>query len=363
MLAPFRSQGLTPYLVGMVGVILASLLRFAFNPFLGEHLSFSFDYLAVFVAAWTGGFWPATATAIVSSLVSIVFFTDQYLSLKISSVEELIELIFFLTVSEIIAILCELTLRALDSAKRAEIEKDDFVATVAHELRSPLSVIYYANSMNRIAMEEGPAGEYPSEQLDVIDRQVNHLNLLINDLLDISRAARGKIQLRKRRVEMAPIIDGALEKSRPLIANHGHTLQLEVSRRPMSIFADPVRIEQMLTNLITNAAKYTPDGGQIGLFAEPVGESVVVSVHDNGVGILPEMLPRIFDMFVQGEGSRDRTEGGLGIGLSLARKICELHGGTIRAESAGRNRGSKFTITLPLAEPVAADVNLQRAAV
>jgi signal transduction histidine kinase len=349
VLAPFRSRGLTPYAVGIVGVVVATVLRFLFDPFLGEHLSFSFDYLAVFIAAWTGGFWPAIATALLSSLVGNYFFTDPYLSLEISSVEELIDLIFFILVSATIGILSEISLRALARAKKAEEEKDNFMATVAHELRSPISVIYYANSLNRMA-----STEQPSDQLDVIDRQVSHLNLLIEDLLDVSRVARGKIRLDRQQVDASSIVQGAIEKARPLITSHRHTLKLDVSPEPMPLNVDPVRIEQAMANLIINAAKYTPDGGKIFVVAKPVGDSAILSVRDNGVGIAPEMLPRVFELFVQGETGRDREEGGLGIGLALVRKITEMHGGSVRAESPGENRGSEFVITLPPEQPAVA---------
>ena len=348
MLAPFRYRGFRPYAVGFIGVVVASLLRKLFDPYLGEHLSFSFDYLAVFVAAWTGGLWPAIATAILSSLVGNYFFTDPYLSLAINSVEELIDLIFFILVSTIIGMLSEISLRALTRAKKAEEEKDNFMATVAHELRSPISVIYYANSLHRLA-----SAEQPTDQLDGIDRQVDHLNLLIEDLLDVSRVARGKIRLNRQHIDASSVIQGAIEKARPLITNRKHTLELDVSSEPMPVFVDPVRIEQVMANLLTNAAKYTPDGGHICITAKPAGDSAILAVRDNGIGILPEMSSRVFDLFVQGEMGHDRDEGGLGIGLALARKISEMHGGSVSVESAGRNRGSEFLVTLPIEQPAA----------
>jgi signal transduction histidine kinase len=348
VLAPFRYRGFRPYAVGFIGVVVASLLRKLFDPYLGEHLSFSFDYLAVFVAAWTGGLWPAIATAILSSLVGNYFFTDPYLSLAINSVEELIDLIFFILVSTIIGMLSEISLRALTRAKKAEEEKDNFMATVAHELRSPISVIYYANSLHRLA-----SAEQPTDQLDVIDRQVDHLNLLIEDLLDVSRVARGKIRLNRQHIDASSVIQGAIEKARPLITNRKHTLELNVSSEPMPVFVDPVRIEQVMANLLTNAAKYTPDGGHICITAKPAGDSAILAVRDNGIGILPEMSSRVFDLFVQGEMGHDRDEGGLGIGLALARKISEMHGGSVCVESAGRNRGSEFLVTLPIEQPAA----------
>jgi signal transduction histidine kinase len=348
VLAPFRYRGFTPYAVGFTGVVVATLLRKLFDPYLGEHLSFSFDYLAVFVAAWTGGLWPAIATAVLSSLVGNYFFTDPYLSLAINSVEELIDLIFFILVSATIGFLSEISLRALARAKKAEEEKDNFMATVAHELRSPISVIYYANSLHRMA-----SAEQPTDQLDVIDRQVDHLNLLIEDLLDVSRVARGKIRLNRQHVDASDVIQGAIEKARPLITNRKHRLEVDISSQPMPVFVDPIRIEQLLANLLTNAAKYTPDGGHICITAKPAGDSAILAVRDNGIGIAPEMSSRVFDLFVQGEMGHDRDEGGLGIGLALARKIAEMHGGSVSVESAGKNRGSEFLVTLPIEQPAA----------
>ena len=351
MLAPFRSRGLTPYALGFCGVVVASVLRALLDPYLGEHLSFSFDYLAVFMAAWTGGFWPAIATALLSSLVGNYMFTHPYGSLAITSLEEGIDLSFFIVVSATIGLLSEISLRALSRAKTAEAEKDNFMATVAHELRSPISVIYYANSLNRLASHE-----QSSDQLDVIDRQVTHLNLLIEDILDVSRVARGKIRLNRRQVDASSVIQGAIEKARPLITSRKHTLQLDICDEPMPVFIDPPRIEQVITNLLTNAAKYTPDGGRITLVAKPEGDSAVFAVRDNGIGIAPEMLARVFELFVQVDGSRERDEGGLGIGVALVRKILEMHGGSVRAESAGKNRGSQFVITLPLRQPAPAKI-------
>ena len=188
-------------------------------------------------------------------------------------------------------------------------------------------MIYYANSLNRMA-----STEQPSDQLDVIDRQVSHLNLLIEDLLDVSRVARGKIRLNRQHVDASSIIPGAIEKARPLITSRKHTLELDVSSEPMPLFVDPARIEQVMANLLTNAAKYTPDGGHICVTAKPAGDSAILAVRDNGIGIAPEMLSRVFDLFVQGEAGRDRDEGGLGIGLALVRKISEMHGGSVRVE-------------------------------
>lgn len=343
MLAPFRSRGVTPYLIGVAGVVVATLLRQFLDPLLGDHLSFSFALLAVFVAAWTGGVWPAVATAILSAVVSNYFFTA---SLNISTPEEFLDLLFFVAMSVVIGVLSEISLLALLRAREAEREKDNFMAAVAHEMRSPLSVIYYANTLNRMAQSDPT-----SDQLDVIDRQVHHLNLMIEDLLDVSRVARGKIKLNRQCVDAAALVAGAVERAQPLVESHKHQLAVQVPPQPIQLDVDPARMEQVLTNLLTNAAKYTPDGGQITIRAEAAAGAAIFSVRDNGIGIAAEVLPRVFDLFVQADAALDRTEGGLGIGLALARKIVEMHGGTVRATSAGKNCGSEFVVSLPLAQP------------
>jgi len=342
MLAPFRTRGIWPYVYGVAGVIIATFLRQPLHTWLGDHLSFSFDYLAVFLAAWTGGLWPAVTTAILSALVSNHYFTQDQ-SLQITSLEEALDLSFFVVVSFVIGLLSETSLRALTRAKQAEQDKDAFMAAVAHEMRSPLSVIYYASTMSRLS-----GSERPTDQLDVIDRQVRHLNVMIEDLLDVSRVTRGKIKLNRRQVDAAAIVAGAVERARPLIERHKHQLKVQVSPEPMALFVDPLRIEQVLSNLLTNAAKYTPDGGKIVVRVREDGGQAVFSVRDNGIGIAPESLPRVFDLFMQAESGRDRRDGGLGIGLALARKIAEMHSGTVQAESGGENQGSEFVVTLPL---------------
>jgi signal transduction histidine kinase len=157
--------------------------------------------------------------------------------------------------------------------------------------------------------------------------------------------------LSRQLVEVSSIVAGAVERARPLIDRHKHALKVEVPSRPIKLFVDPVRIEQVLANLLTNAAKYTPDGGEIVVRAEIADDTVILAVRDNGIGISPEMLGRVFDLFVQADEARERTEGGLGIGLALARKIVEMHGGTVTAASKGDSHGSEFTVSLPLAQP------------
>jgi signal transduction histidine kinase len=220
-------------------------------------------------------------------------------------------------------------------------------------MRSPLSVIYYANSLNRMAGDQTI-----NDQLDMIDRQVHHLNLMIEDLLDVSRVARSKIKLNFQRAKVSSIVAGAVERATPLVENHRHALKVQLPAKEIELFVDVHRLEQVLTNLLTNAAKYTPDGGEIIVRAEAIGGKAILSVCDNGIGIAKDALPTIFELFVQVDGGRDRAEGGLGIGLALARKIVEMHSGTLQATSAGKNRGSEFVVSLPVEQPATQQFSL-----
>ena len=356
MLAPIRVPGWTAYAIAVSGIVVAGAVRYLVDPVLGDHASFSIFFLAVSVAAWMGGVWPAAFAAILSCLVGNYFFTHPQRSLAISSHEELYSLVLFLTVSLIIGMLSEISLRALERARIAEQAKDDFMATLAHELRSPLSVIHYANALNRLS-----GAEEARDHIDLIDQQVHHLNLMVQDLLDVSRAARGKIRLDRQHVDASAVVEGAVAKARPLIESRQHQLIVDVSAEPMPVFVDPARLEQVLANLLTNAAKYTPDGGEIHLRVEPAEDSAVFTVRDNGIGIPEQMLPRVFDLFVQVDAQSKLSDGGLGIGLALVQKLVEMHGGCVRASSAGANRGSEFVVSLPLDVPAPSRPTLVRA--
>jgi PAS domain S-box-containing protein len=238
-----------------------------------------------------------------------------------------------------------------DALREADRRKNVFLAVLSHELRNPLSAI--RNAL-RLADNEATADERAWVR-EVVDRQSRHLALLIDDLLDLTRINEGKFQLRRERLALGVVLDRAVDSARPLIEQHAHALRVEVPPGPIHLDADPTRLEQIVVNLLTNAAKYTPRGGSIRLEARVEGGSAVVAVTDNGVGIPPEMLPRIFEMFAQVDVSLDRSQGGLGIGLSLVRNLVEMHGGTIVATSPGADRGSTFTVRLPLAAEVEAE--------
>jgi CheY-like chemotaxis protein len=193
---------------------------------------------------------------------------------------------------------------------------------------------------------------------EVVQRQVRHMARLLDDLLDVSRITHGKIELRKERVDLVAIAKDALQTSRPFIEADQHEVSISLPPEPLFLEADPARLEQVLTNLLNNAAKYTPSGGQIGLTITRVGEEAVVRVRDTGAGISADFLPRVFDLFAQAQRSLDRSEGGLGIGLTLVRRLVEMHGGSVEAYSAGPGQGSEFTVRLP----ALADAKLARSA-
>jgi PAS domain S-box-containing protein len=222
--------------------------------------------------------------------------------------------------------------------------KDEFLATLAHELRNPLAPIRQAAL---ISTAPGATEAQKRWSHDVINRQVQHMALLLDDLLDVSRITRGTLELRIEMTELAAVIDAAVETARPALDARRHSFTIDAPAEVVHVAADPLRLAQVLSNLLTNAAKYTDPQGRIRLRVTCDAEGVTISVTDSGIGIPPESLGSVFAMFSQVHSSRDRSEGGLGIGLALARGLVELHGGTIEARSAGAGRGSEFTVRLP----------------
>jgi PAS domain S-box-containing protein len=223
--------------------------------------------------------------------------------------------------------------------------KDEFLATLAHELRNPLAPIRQAALISKLATATEAQKRWSH---DVISRQVQHMSLLLDDLLDVSRITRGTLQLRKQATELSSVVDAAVETARPTLDAKRHRLSIDIGREKSYFSADPMRIAQVLSNLLTNAAKYTDPEGSIRLLARRTADSVVVQVIDNGIGIAEDALPRIFQMFSQVSTTQDRSDGGLGIGLALAKGLIELHGGHIEATSSGLGRGSEFTVRLPI---------------
>ena len=218
--------------------------------------------------------------------------------------------------------------------RQGDRRKDEFLATLAHELRNPLAPIRNALEILRIADDDATVR---AETRQVIDRQVTHMVRLIDDLLDLARISSGKLILRISNVDVATVVNAALEVTRPLISAAGHELKLQLPSSRVALDADPVRVAQVLQNLLGNAAKYTERGGHISLTASVERDMVVFSVQDDGIGIPRELLPRVFDMFSQADGPLERSRGGLGVGLSLVRRLVEMHGGRVEARSDGSN--------------------------
>jgi PAS domain S-box-containing protein len=238
-----------------------------------------------------------------------------------------------------------------EALARADREKDEFLSVLAHELRNPLAPVVYALRL----LDEKPLDDPDRWYIRrIVDRQMRRLARLIDDLLDVSRIRTGKVELRKSRIDLNVLIGHAVDGVRPLCEDRGHTLTVSLPPEPVWVDADPNRIEQVLANLLSNAVKFTENGGHLSLAAERHGQEAVVRIKDDGVGIAADLLPRIFDLFIQGDRSLDRSRDGLGIGLTLSQRLVELHGGTLEAQSAGTGQGSEFVVRLPALPSVAA---------
>ena len=243
--------------------------------------------------------------------------------------------------------------RLLGELKLADRRKNEFLATLAHELRNPLSPIRHAVQLLRLAQGDPDRHQ---QSLTMIERQVGQMVRLIDDLLDIARITNDKLALRKERIELAAAVASALETTQPLLEESGHELTVTLPPEPVYLDADLTRLAQVFVNLLNNAAKYTERGGRIELMAETGGGEVVVRLRDNGIGIAPEHLPHLFEIFSQTAPALERSSGGLGVGLALARGLVGLHGGSIEGHSAGPGQGSEFVVRLPFAgaDPVPA---------
>jgi len=240
--------------------------------------------------------------------------------------------------------------RAEDALRDADRAKNEFLATLAHELRNPLAPIRAAVKILQLKAKPTPDTQ---SALDVIERQTRQMTRLIDDLLDVARITSNKLELRREQVDLNAILDAAVETSRPLIEQRGHELILKAPAKPIHMDGDLVRLAQVISNLLNNAAKYTERGGRIWLTASRKGDEAIIRVRDTGIGIPAEVLPNIFEMFNQADRSAGGP-GGLGIGLTLVKRLVEMHGGTIHAQSEGRGKGSEFVMRVPLTSSRAA---------
>jgi len=233
---------------------------------------------------------------------------------------------------------------------KADRRKDEFLAILAHELRNPLAPI--SNGLH-LLNRPGIDGAAFDNIREMMERQVNHMVRLVDDLMEVSRITRGKIKLHKETVDLAEILVNAIETSRPLIDKERHQLNINLPTEALKVEADGVRMAQIITNILNNAAKYTPEGGHIWLRVWREGSEAIISVRDNGIGIPGDMLPKVFDLFTQVSRNTHRAQGGLGIGLTLVQTLVKLHGGSIEVHSKGINQGSEFLVRLPLVEAMA----------
>jgi two-component system CheB/CheR fusion protein len=237
----------------------------------------------------------------------------------------------------------------LNELAEADRQKNEFLAMLSHELRNPLAPM--RNALQLMKMP-GADNKVVNQARDVLERQLQYLVRMVDDLLDVSRIIRGHIELRREAVDVAVAIARAIETAQPMIDAKCHELSVSVSDQPVWVEADPIRLAQVIANLLTNAAKYTDKAGHMSIYAAREGEEVVVRVRDTGMGIAPELQSRIFELFVQGDRSLNRSQSGLGIGLTLVKRLVEMHGGSVAVASQGAGQGSEFTVRLPaLPEP------------
>lgn len=239
-------------------------------------------------------------------------------------------------------------LRAERSLRLADQRKDEFLATLAHELRNPLAPI---RTGLQLLAKQPAADEQRKGVTDMMERQMSQLLRLIDDLLEVSRISTGKLVLQRERLDLRRVVDMALEACQPLIERGGHQLTVTLPDREVCVDGDLTRLAQSLSNLVNNAAKYTPDGGRIQVALARDGAEAVLTVADDGIGLPPDMIARVFDMFAQVNRSLERAQGGLGIGLALVRSLVQMHGGQVSAASPGAGQGSTFTLRLPLLQP------------
>jgi signal transduction histidine kinase len=334
-IAPFRllRYGISVPLIG-----LAALLTALVPPL--EETPSMFFFGAVALSAWYGGLGPGLFATGLAVLALDYFFIPPVYALGVG-VSDTVRLGTFALVAILISSLDEARKRLEETLREQNRHQEDFLAVLAHELRNPLCSSLHALEVIRLRASD-PATVERTRQ--VIERQMRTMTCLINDLLDVSRLRLGKLRLCKEPVDLTCAVARAVETTRPLIESRSHRLELSVPRGPLWLEADPIRLEQIIVNLLTNAAKYTPPEGCISLSVEQSTDRVWLRVRDNGVGLAPEVLPHIFDRFSQVESG---SQGGLGVGLGLVHDLVELHGGTLTARSDGPGAGSEFTVGLP----------------
>ncbi|HEY6924030.1 MAG TPA: ATP-binding protein, partial [Steroidobacteraceae bacterium] len=356
------------YAIAVGATIAVAAIRVAVSGTVGNFAPIVSFTVAITIAAWYGGLGPGLLATGLSFLGADYLYHPNHHTFEIDTVSSAVALGVLVFAGLLISLLCESlhgTRRRLEAEQerlRQAVElqrhtqealaesdrrKDEFLATLAHELRNPLAPVRNAIHILRARLPPTPELQWAR---DVIDRQVTQMARLIDDLMDVSRITRGTFELRRDRISLAEIVRLAVETSRPGIDASGHDLVVRIPPDAIYLDADVIRLAQVFSNLLNNAAKYTGPGGRIEITADRDSGTVVVTVQDSGIGIPPEMLAHVFEPFTQLDRSLERSRGGLGIGLALAKRLVEMHGGTIEAQSSGTGQGSRFIVRLPLSE-------------
>ncbi len=356
------------YLVAIGATAVVALIRIAVTGTLGNYAPIVTFTIGITIAAWYGGLGPGLLATLLSVLAADYLFVPDRHGFLIQGLSGGVALGVLGFSGVLVSLLCEsfhVTRRRLEAEQEnlrrsiqaqqqmraalteSDRRKDEFLATLAHELRNPLAPIRNAIHILRAKMPQTPELQWAR---DVIDRQVTQMTRLIDDLMDVARITRGTFDLRKEVVSLEEVIRTAVETSRPSIDAPGHDLVVRLPPGPVYLQADVIRLAQVFANLLNNAAKYTAPGGRIAITADHDVGMITVTVEDSGIGIPPEMLAHVFEPFTQLERSLERSQGGLGIGLALAKRLVEMHGGSIDAQSAGTGQGSRFTVRLPITE-------------
>lgn len=351
------------YAAAVLVTVIALLFRYLMTPEWGATLPFITLYPAVAFSAWLGGFGPGAVSTFLGAFSVAYFWPDHFGGA--SNAGDALALTLFCGVGVFVSGLTsalqqsrrraehvteeverarEVERTARAEAERANRAKDDFLAVVAHELRQPLSAMLPALTVIRAALDPEALARV-ERFLDLFQRQLAHLQRVVDDLLDASRVVRGQVTLERRAVDVLQVIRDAIDAIRPRVEQRHQRIIVDLPDRDVMLRADPVRLQQVFLNVLSNATAYTPKEGEIRVTAEANGSQLTLKVRDSGEGIAAADLPRIFGLFTRAEGRRDT---GFGIGLAVARSLVELHGGTIEAQSDGPSRGSEFHITLPV---------------